>query len=210
MAEDYAPLIIAARTSRGWSQAKLAEVAGTTQSTVDRIEKGGSSKHLIKVARAAGVPIGIDPKPELPAEGFRPAPQFFNRGNSMPVFASAEGSNHLGSLIIDNSPFEYLPKPYILEDVPEAFAVLIEGESMFPAYEPGDKVWVNPRLGYRRDMDGIFYCTLPDQERAMIKRLRGWSDEDWRVEQWNPHEEFRLSRKEWARVYRVVGKFSKA
>lgn len=207
---DYGTQIREARLAKGWSQEALGRASGVKQSTVDRIEKGGQSKFLVAVAQAVGVNIGGEVAQPPPVEGSRPLPKFFSRDHTMPVYASAEGSQHTGSLVIDSSPFEFLPRPYILENVPEAFAVLIEGDSMFPAYEPGDKVWVNPKLGYRRDMDGIFYANVPGEGRAMIKRLKGWSASEWRVEQWNPNEQFSISRSDYDTVYRVVGKFSKS
>src|SRR3954453_11175935 len=55
MADDYlvriGGLIRDARKHRGWTQAQLAEELGTSQSAVNRIEKGGQNLSLEMLAR---------------------------------------------------------------------------------------------------------------------------------------------------------------
>lgn len=48
------------RKSKGWNQEQLAELAGTTQATINRIEKGSDGvtlRMLYAIARALEVPI---------------------------------------------------------------------------------------------------------------------------------------------------------
>ena len=66
-----------------------------------------------------------------------------------------------------------MPKPYTLENVADAYGILVEGESMEPAFEAGDIAWVNPVLGPRKGHDVVVYLVDEDsgERRAMIKRL---------------------------------------
>jgi len=154
--------IEAARVARGWSQAQLAVAAGTSQSTVDRIEKGAGKRNsgaIITVMRALGLPIDTPPLtpaslPEWQAMKRAPEKELFSSAERMPVYALAEGGE--GVALIDREAFEYVDRPYILKDVAAAYAILIDGDSMFPAFEPGDKAWVNPKLPPQRDYKCIF------------------------------------------------------
>ncbi|WP_131194050.1 helix-turn-helix domain-containing protein [Lichenihabitans psoromatis] len=208
MSIDLGKQVADARTARSWSQDRLALEAKTSQSTIDRVEKGGSVKleTRLKILRALDLDAPA-PANDPSSVQYRAPPRFFTDRAVMPVFASAEGGN--GALVISSEPYEYLPKPFTLDNVDNAFAVLIEGESMVPAFEPGDKVWVNPMLSHRRDTDVILYGDQDNQGRALIKRLRTFSATEWRVTQYNPAKDYALDRAEWVRCYRVVGKFSK-
>lgn len=197
------------------SQGVLARAAGVSQQTIGKLETGEmkATTRLGDIARALGVSPGeLDPQfadvPELKS-GYNPPPRLMNDRLLMPVYSSAEGGD--GSIIVDAHPLEYVMRPYTLESVADAYAILITGDSMTPAFEPGDRAWVNPRLPPIRNADCIFYQVNGngDEPRAMIKRLVGWTDSKWSVKQWNPAKEFKLDRAEWSRVHRVEGKFSR-
>lgn len=178
--------------------------------------------YLVKLAQALdcdpalllGATRPKEPKPskEPPAEGHRPPPQFFDARDTMPVYSAAEGG--AGTMIVDFDPIEYVPRPYTLELVKDAYGILVTGESMVPAFRPGDIAWVNPRLSPMRDTDVILYGGIEHGEpRASIKELTRWTEDKWFLRQWNPPEgqkpEFTLNRKDWPKCHRVVGKFSR-
>lgn len=198
------------RESKGLSQTQLANLAGVGQTTIDKIERGEtkSSRMLPKLAAALGVQVEeLDTDAKL-SGAIVQEPKFFSNDLTMPVFASAEGGN--GSLIVSADPLEYIRRPHTLEAVTDAYAILIVGESMVPAFEPGDTAWVNPRLPRMRDTDAIFYSLAESGEaHATIKRLVSWSEGEWTVRQWNPAKTFKLERQKWQRSHRVVGKFSR-
>lgn len=202
-----------AREKKGLSQPKLAALSGVSQTTIDKIERGLTlnSRMLPKLALALGVPIEeLDPQLQNTAStGFRPPPEFFSRDNNMPVFSAAEGGN--GHIIVSTDVVEYVQRPYTLETISDAYGILIVGDSMDPAFEPGDTAWVNPRLPPLRGVDVILYAGIDGgaDARASIKRLIGWTDKVWQVRQYNPPKEFTMERSEWPKVHRVVGKFSR-
>jgi transcriptional regulator with XRE-family HTH domain len=61
MNNDLGQKIKNARRSLGWSQEKLAEEAGTSQSTIERIENGGSvrSRFLPEIASLLGIQLPV-------------------------------------------------------------------------------------------------------------------------------------------------------
>lgn len=125
-----------------------------------------------------------------------------------PVYAAAQGGN--GHLIISFDAIDWVKRPAPLARVKGGYGLLIDGESMTPAFRPGDTALVHPHLPPERGTDVILYHTPPDGEaEAIIKHLVGFSDREWTLEQYRPPEEFKEFRKEWPICHRVVGKYSR-
>lgn len=210
-----------ARRAFGWSQLKLASELKVKRPSVTQWETNvtePSVENLVKLSTTLGVSVswivsgeGEGPVPYLAVptpDGFRPEPQFFD-SQRMPVYAQAQGGT--GAEILTTDAIEYIPRPYTLSEVENAYGILITGESMVPAFRPGDVAWVNPKLPPARDVEAIFYSSRDDggDPEAMIKHLLRVGDKDWMVEQYNPHKEFSLPRSRWRVCHRVVGKFSR-
>ena len=122
----------------------------------------------------------------------------------LPVYSAAEGGD--GVMILDSDPIEYVERPIELADVKGAYAVYVVNDSMFPAYEPGDKVHVHPGKPIAPGKDVLFMREEKDGTRhALIKRLVRVSEKSWKVRQFNPDSTFELSRRIWQRAYRIVG-----
>src|SRR4051812_14342058 len=109
----------ATREKIGWSQDQLAEAAGGSQTTVDKIERGETkrSRFLPYIARALGVPLddldpaaGAAPIQKPPADrdgaGLREY-VLVNPDPELPLYAAeslADGSFVLGSRPLDKIP----------------------------------------------------------------------------------------------------------
>lgn len=180
---------------RGDTLSRLATVLGTTEAW---LLKGDDVKTA--ATKIAAVVEQSAPKPE---------PSFFDYSDKMPVYASAEGGD--GSLIIDTEPVDWVERPYTLEHAKKAYAIVIVGESMTPAYKPGDKAWVNPQLAPLGGDDCVLYSENHElgEERALIKEFVRATTTHWLVRQYNPAKELKLAKKEWQRIYKVVGKFNR-
>ncbi len=144
------------------------------------------------------------------AVGFRPPPDFFG-DRDLPVYSAAEGGP--GEMVVSTEAIEWVPRPWFMKEVKEGFAILIVGESMEPAYEPGDMAIVNPRLTPLRNKDAIFTTgehggVAGGEFKATIKRLVRSDAKSWHVRQFNEPREFVLERKDWPKALRVVGKLS--
>ncbi|MGN6118035.1 MAG: XRE family transcriptional regulator [Nitrobacter sp.] len=138
---------------------------------------------------------------------FVPKEELRVNGVKLPVYSGAQGGK--GKLIIGSDIVDRVEMPAVLKDVQGAYGLMIDGESMTPEFWPGDVAWVNPHLRPMRGKNHIFYHTPPfgDDAEAIIKRLNGWNDREWDLEQWNPAKKFKEFRQEWPICHRVVGKY---
>ena len=97
-----------------------------------------------------------------------------------------------------------------LVGVRDAFACYVVGESMFPAYEHGNLLLVNPAVPPTAGDDCLLIQEASDGSRsALIKRLVRFNSTSWTVKQWNPDKTFSLPRKEWQRALLVIGKYNR-
>lgn len=213
-----------ARELRGLTQVELADLWGRDKSAVSRAESGSRG---IKIKDAAQLSIllnvnedwlsfGTGPmdradKPSAPDDSFTPAPikgtDLVSQRRDLPIYAAAKGGE--GHVIITFDPISYMKMPAVLQDVKGGYGLLLTGESMVPAYRPGETVLVNPNLPPARDEDVVLYHTSDtDENQAIIKRLIGYNDREWFLEQYNPAKEFKEFRADWPVCHRVVGKYN--
>jgi phage repressor protein C with HTH and peptisase S24 domain len=124
----------------------------------------------------------------------------------LPVYGAAEGGD--GVMVLDNEPIEYMERPLELEGVKGAYAIYVVGESMYPAYEPGDRAYIHPGRPLTPGKDALFESLSEDGVRhATIKRLVRITDKAWKVQQFNPPKTFDLPRAKWQKGSRVVGSY---
>jgi len=124
-----------------------------------------------------------------------------------PVFAAAKGGD--GHVIVTFDAIEYVKRPSVLEGVRDAYGILLTGDSMIPAYWPGDMALIHPHLQPSRDTDVVLFHVPPANEaEAIIKRLVSFNDREWQLKQYNPAQEFTESRADWTICHRVVGKYN--
>jgi len=201
-----------AREAKGWSQDYLGKQVGISQPAIKKIEDGSTahSKFLPRIAALLGLDIAeldeglarLNTSPER-------APRLLG-GVDFPVHASAQGGP--GELILDANPIEYMARPAPLATVRGAYGVYVTGTSMEPEFRQGDIALVNPHLPVVADAAYIFIADQPGSNRATIKWLRRMTADKWFVTQHNPpsgqHKDFTLSRKEWQRAEKVIGKYT--
>lgn len=138
-------------------------------------------------------------------EGYRAPPAILGEGD-LPVFAATEGGR--GEMVVSTDPIEMVPRPWYMKNVKEGYAVLVTGESMEPRYSPGEIVVVNPKAALVRGKDVIVHTAREGGDfRAMVKSYMGASEDAWRLRQFNPATDLKLSKKEWPFAVRVVGRY---
>lgn len=147
----------ALREKHGLTQPALAEAMGTTKNQLAKLEKGDrrlSERWIIRAAKALGVPNSaiIDDAPDehaapspLPTpDASHPMPADFPR-RLLPVFGQAAGGmNDDGKFVLNGNKIAEVFCLPSLEHVRDAYAVYMHGESMVPAFRPGDTVYVDP------------------------------------------------------------------
>jgi phage repressor protein C with HTH and peptisase S24 domain len=190
-----------------------------TNTTLNKIEAATGIAYLsFAAAYAAGQPpIDAPGSAEAPARPrtqgqpvhYVPGEQVVlsGRRNLLPVFSGAMGGD--GKLIVSSDFVDHMAMPAALEGVQGAYGLIVDGSSMNPEFWEGDIAWINPHLKPARGRNHVFFHTPPGGEdaEAIIKRLNGWNDREWQLEQWNPAKEFTESRRIWPICHRVVGKY---
>ena len=127
---------------------------------------------------------------------------------NLPVYAAAMGGD--GHMIIAFDPIDYIDRPSYLEHVSDGYGVYIVGQSMIPAYRPGDIAYVHPRLPPARDTDVVLFHTPPTENaECIIKQLNDWDDRQWHLEQFRPAKTFSVDRIVWPVCHRVLGRHNR-
>lgn len=200
------------RKARGWSQADLAKAVGISQPAVKKIEDGTTKdpRKLLDIARVLQIPIAdIDPTFGSGVQVPLTTPESRLVGErNLPVYAAAEGGK--GAMVLSSDPVDYVRRPAPLENVRDGYGIIIVSESMVPEFRPGDTALVHPHLAPAHGEAAVFYSEDAGGEVLVtIKSLVRVTATHWHVQQWNPPKKLTLSRKEWPKCHRVVGRYSR-
>lgn len=168
-------------------------------------------RDVATVLELIGAPVPVGHVPKTTTKGFVlniiPGAKLVGATKDLPVFVGAQGGD--GHLVVTPDPVEYRKRPGPLEDVPNGYGLLIHGESMVPAYRPGQIALVNPNLPPARDEDVIlFHLHADDNREVIIKHLIGFNAREWKLEQYNPAMDFTELRADWPICHRVVGRYN--
>ena len=146
-----------------------------------------------------------------PGAALPPQPPLAMRANlpDLAVYASAAGGPE-GAWVLSADAIAWIHRDQRLVGVRDAFACYVVGESMFPAYEQGNLLLVNPAVPPNAGDDCLLIQEAPDGARyGLIKRLVRFNSTSWTVKQWNPDKTFTLPRKQWQRALLVIGKYNR-
>jgi len=212
---DTGTLIRETREARKMSQTELAKRVGTTQQTIEKIEKG-SVKHssflpaiaqelsiaVERVMRNAKLGAAVEQIPGTQLVGER----------DLKVYASVQGGP--GAVILSNEPVEYVARPEPLARVKDGYGVIVVEDSMAPEFRPGDIALINPFIPAKAGDTCIFRRTDPDgTQHACIKYLRRTTETAWQVTEWNSADggprDFALKRSEWQACHVAVANYKR-
>jgi SOS-response transcriptional repressor LexA len=156
----------ARREQLGWSQMKLATVAGIDRGFLARIEKGTSGfseKTITKIAGALGLSVGA-----LYAAGSNVtmAPADIR---SIPVldYVQAGQWRAVREGNVDGGFREFIGTN--IDCAPSTFALRIRGDSMEPRFTAGDIVMIDPTI---RPQPGDFVVAVDEDGEATFKQFR--------------------------------------
>ena len=214
-----------AREERGWSQAQLAEAAGTSQQTVDRIERGvtGSSKALPEIQKVLGIarydlgrPLA-DRTPEEQAAVDAPFKAYIREktmsldvaeGTHIPVYGMAPVHGSAGGLIRTTQFADTIPRMFPVQNVKDAYAIISRDYQINPIIRPGDIVVVNPNLPPVPLSEVVITRTEGDEYYAVIRSLIQEDESSWTVAN-SDGETHTFQKDEWPRAEVIVAKISR-
>lgn len=124
----------------------------------------------------------------------------------LPVLGEAVGGDD-GEYIFNGQALDYIPCPPMLANVPNAYVVFVDGESMVPRYMPGEVAFIHPGKPARKN-DHVAVQLKPNSEdappRGFIKRFLGWTPTKLVLEQYNPHKKIEFDREDVISVHPIV------
>ncbi|MEM1376168.1 MAG: S24 family peptidase [Pseudomonadota bacterium] len=103
----------------------------------------------------------------------------------LPVFGLAAGSIQ-GALTMTDDPVDWVPCPPALADAREIYVLWVTGESMAPAYEPGQKIYVSKVQPIRRGDYVVVQESRDGGTATSIKRFVSKNHLRVVTEQYNP------------------------
>lgn len=130
------------------------------------------------------------------------------RIKKLPVLGEAVGGED-GEYIFNGSVLDYVDCPPSLENVPNAYAVYIDGESMAPRFRPGETVWVHPTKPARRGDDVVVQIHRERDDdgappRGFVKEFVGWTSNKLLLHQFNPDKKVEFTREMVVSVHPIV------
>lgn len=126
----------------------------------------------------------------------------------IPVLGEAVGGED-GEYIFNGSVLDYVDCPPSLENVPNAYAVYIDGESMAPRFRPGETAWVHPTKPARRGDDVVVQIHRDRDDdgappRGFVKEFVGWTSSKLLLRQFNPDRQIEFAREQVASVHPII------
>ena len=194
------------RTALGLSQPQLAKrVGGISYQAIQQLERGGTSRHLVSIARALGVTA------EWLQDGHGPAPaKIVSSRAQAPERLKVLGMAQCGPdgwSLWNGDVIDLIERPASLNGVANAYAVYVVGASMEPRYHPGEVVHIHPG----RPIDVGAYVLVQRRGKtgeaplAVIKRLVKRTGAKITLEQFNPPRLFDIKAGDIVSIHRVVG-----
>ena len=197
------------------SQAQLAKDAGTTQQTVDRIERGQLSHSMALPAILAVLGISEDGRQLTGSGMLASAPPLggFVKSDArssapkMPVFMMWAGAS--ADAMQTRVAGMHIIRPDPLFEIEEAYGLMVADNDMYPAYKLSDILLIHPHLNPRPGND-IIMSKPGDNDfgATRIRTLLEWQREKWLVRRYNPEQDEEINVAAWPIRHVIVGKLS--
>lgn len=154
---------------------------------------GISPAYLLFGERAEQVSTGAETPSSgrpTPNASFPPVFQEFKQDRKIPLMGQTAGGTN-GRFVLNGMKIADLFCPPGLENVPNAYAVMIYGTSMEPRFLPGETAWLNPQAPVRAG-DDVVVQLLGDHEgdemESYVKQFRSLSSKTLKLWQHNPDD----------------------
>lgn len=208
----------------GGNESELARVVDTDQQNINNFVTGKvKTSHLWReIATALEIPIdemkrlmqerktgrpSIEPKTNAQIIPLQPPHQPTNSlPKMMPVLGEAVGGAD-GEYIFNGQVLDWVPCIPSLINVPGAYAVFLDGESMVPRYYPREIAYVHPTKPVRHG-DHVVVQTRArnedDPPRGFVKKFTGWKGSRLTLEQYNPPSPLEFDKDDVVSVHLIV------
>ncbi|CAO3407431.1 XRE family transcriptional regulator [Azospirillum largimobile] len=205
------------RQAAGMSQEKLAELAGTSQPQINKLETG-QRKMTVDWAVKLAQPLGVEPAVllglDLPAAPMaaRPAMPPLLRtppvgtqaqaAASMPVRAAARGGVDQ-EMFLEDGPIDWIARPDYLKNARDPYAMYVVGESMMPRFRPAQLLHVNP---HKPPAPGAGVVVVKRNKAVLVKEFVRRGPEAVVLREYQPADrEFAVPLEELDTLHTVVG-----
>ena len=185
------------RRSKGMSQQELADKTGLSKMTIYHIEKGNkqpTAETLSKIANALDVSMdflmGVEDKNN------NNLPQNAIPAKFIPIVGKVSAGN---GILADENIINYLPVP---QNKDVDFGLIVEGDSMEPAYNNGDYALVRKQNVLENGDIGVFIINGDD---GIIKRFYQFENSIQLVSLNPKYEPIVIPKEKWEE-FRIVGK----
>ncbi|MCG5241068.1 XRE family transcriptional regulator [Azospirillum doebereinerae] len=205
------------RQAAGLSQEKLAELAGTSQPQINKLETGQRKMTVdwaVKLARPLGVEpallLGLDaapaPAPVRPRASspplLRAMPAANHVAEPMPVRAAARGGVDQ-EMFLEDGPIDWVAKPDYLKNARDPYAMYVVGESMMPRFRPAQLLHVNP---HKPPAAGAGVVVVKRSKAVLVKEFVRRAPEGVVLREYQPADrEFTVADEDLDTVHTVVG-----
>lgn len=234
MGKHLGEAIRAARKAKKMTLTTLAGQLGISYPAVQQWEAGKtepSTDNLLKVCRIldidplkagladslgmsdlGSVVIPREPIPEPNTDLSKaepvPANQRFGGPRDVPVYGTAVGGgDEDGDFRFNGEQIDMAPRPPGIANRKDVFCLYVENDSMFPKFEPGERLYVDP---HRKPRQGEYVVVELHGEsegepgKGYIKRLVKQTPTRLVVSQFNPPKELEFEMAQVKRVLRVI------
>jgi len=199
------------REAKGITQGELAKAVGTSQQTIDRIERGevvfsrfghaiaarlgfkDANASVEKLEREIRTLRETEMRNAIDAGGLvQPSQEV--EGSLLPVHALLPGEE---GYRISDDPVDYILRTFPVHMAPAAYGVIVPDSSMVPVFRPGDIVLVNPHLPPVEPADVVLWRKSEGSREGIIRTLEAVSPREWMTRAWDASRTEALRRSEW-------------
>jgi len=200
------------REAKKLTQAALAEKVGTTQQTIDRLERGQvlNSRLIPHISKHLGFK---DPNASL--ESLERQIESLSRQETESAISSAGAFGYELAVdpqaylpvhalvpagegyVLSSDPVDHIPRTFPVHMAVGAYGVIVPDAEMVPVFRPGDIVIVNPNLPPMEGSDVLLIGSAGDVREAMVRSLESIGRKGWLATSWNPATQESFPRSEW-------------
>ncbi len=218
------------RQAAGLSQEKLAELAGTSQPQINKLETGQRKMTVdwaVKLAQSLGVEparlLGLEavapsaatagsprnpaaPPPLLRRTGPNAPPPAYAPpapvAEPMPVRAAARGGVDQ-EMFLEDGPIDWIAKPDYLKNARDPYAMYVVGESMMPRFRPAQLLHVNP---HKPPAAGAGVVVVKRSRAVLVKEFVRRGPDGVVLREYQPTaREFTVANEDLDTIHTVVG-----